>query len=69
VRNNERYLVFPPAVTQAFLEVSYLCAQSFLFTFSTVRNTAGAGARRLFLERVRAARSAVPEYHHTIFQI
>jgi hypothetical protein len=35
VRNNERYLAFYPAVTQAFLEVSNLRVNYFIFTFST----------------------------------
>jgi hypothetical protein len=37
VRNNERYLAFPPAVTQAFVEVSDLRRQFLLYTFSTCR--------------------------------
>jgi hypothetical protein len=34
VRNNERYLAFSPAVSEAFLEVSDLLVNFFLFTFS-----------------------------------
>jgi hypothetical protein len=35
VRNNERYLAFSPAVSQAFLEVSDLRSHFFKLTFST----------------------------------
>jgi hypothetical protein len=35
VRNDERYLAFPPAVPQAFLEVSDLLVNFYRFTFST----------------------------------
>ena len=35
MRNSERYLAFSPAVPQAFLEVSDLRRQFFLYAFST----------------------------------
>ena len=43
MRNNERYLAFSPAVTQAFLEVSDLRAQFLVFTFSTTYSSRSGG--------------------------
>jgi hypothetical protein len=50
VRNNERYLAFYPAVPQAFLEVSDLRAQFFLFKDMVNGRRAAARAATLRLK-------------------
>jgi hypothetical protein len=53
VQNNERYLAFPPAVPQAFLEGSDIVVNFFKFTF---KNRIAIGMDRL--QKSRAAAQA-----------